>query len=489
MPIRLLVLLALTGTAAAQPSPPDVAWEFVGPDSIAVWDIGLLDSGDPFGLPTDPYAALRIASSRYENGVYRLVNPIGGPAAPDSGAAWTFTGFDFVVDALYADTSGLVLAAHGTGPRPFVRSGDFGATWDNVDTDDCDGSGVDSELHRTSGPGREGTLWLLSGPCRSDDAGWTWTKVLESAPEYLRQLAFAEVPASAALPAGRLLMGVGAGALYSDDGGRTFAASSLYGDAFWIVSGLAVAPDAGHPYGAAVYAAALGPRSRGGDVYVFASDDGGITWERRSALVQADYGFDRPDLAGEPEVVALGDGSLVLAVRRVEGGPFGRDRGAVLWSGDGGRTWSPLGGLAPWSGERPPTGACGSAPSACPGGVWPGWGASTLAVDASGRVWAGTDNGVWRTTGPAWAVAGEPAPAPKSLSVAVFPNPTAGGATVEVSQAARIVVVDALGREVAVWDGARRVEVDTSGWAPGAYVVRAVSASGARATAGLAVAR
>ena len=60
--------------------------------------------------------------------------------------------------------------------------------------------------------------------------------------------------------------------------------------------------------------------------------------------------------------------------------------------------------------------------------------------------------------------------------------------------AVRVAVLDARGREVAVvWDGpardGQRVAVATGGLAPGVYVVRAVAAGGARATARLTVVR
>ena len=68
--------------------------------------------------------------------------------------------------------------------------------------------------------------------------------------------------------------------------------------------------------------------------------------------------------------------------------------------------------------------------------------------------------------------------------VSVWPNPAAGAATVslalpESAEQVRLVLYDALGREVAVLHdgplaaGAHEVSLDAAGLAPGAYVVRA----------------
>ncbi len=96
-------------------------------------------------------------------------------------------------------------------------------------------------------------------------------------------------------------------------------------------------------------------------------------------------------------------------------------------------------------------------------------------------------------------VAGEAAPeALERVGVSVRPNPAGGRVEVVVraaeAGAARVVVVDALGREVAVvLDGAVSAgetvaALDTSGWPAGVYVVRA-AVGGQTATARLVVAR
>ncbi|HIL57536.1 MAG TPA: T9SS type A sorting domain-containing protein, partial [Rhodothermales bacterium] len=73
-------------------------------------------------------------------------------------------------------------------------------------------------------------------------------------------------------------------------------------------------------------------------------------------------------------------------------------------------------------------------------------------------------------------------------TLAVEPNPSAGRAAVRWRQAssgaARVSVLDARGREVLVVSdsyrpsGEHRIELDASGLAPGAYVVRVVTPGG-----------
>ena len=66
--------------------------------------------------------------------------------------------------------------------------------------------------------------------------------------------------------------------------------------------------------------------------------------------------------------------------------------------------------------------------------------------------------------------------------------------SIETPEAVRVVVDDALGREVRIVHdgplrGGQRLAVDVGGLAPGAYVVTATAASRARATVGLTVVR
>ena len=114
--------------------------------------------------------------------------------------------------------------------------------------------------------------------------------------------------------------------------------------------------------------------------------------------------------------------------------------------------------------------------------------------DAGGRILV-TDYGgtVFEVVPSATGVDPEPEPSAPALAV-VGPNPTRSRTALAVSGAGpvRVVLVDALGREVArLWDGAAapaRLAVDVSGLAPGVYTAVA-SGAGGRAAVRLVVAR
>ncbi|HIG75633.1 MAG TPA: T9SS type A sorting domain-containing protein [Bacteroidetes bacterium] len=112
-----------------------------------------------------------------------------------------------------------------------------------------------------------------------------------------------------------------------------------------------------------------------------------------------------------------------------------------------------------------------------------------LAAAPDGRVYAATDSLVWRTVEPAVAVAGAAGPEPTgNVSLVVEPNPATRQTAVRWRQAsagsARVSVLDARGREVLVVSesfrqpGEHREEVDASGLAAGAYLVRVVTPGG-----------
>ena len=78
-------------------------------------------------------------------------------------------------------------------------------------------------------------------------------------------------------------------------------------------------------------------------------------------------------------------------------------------------------------------------------------------------------------------VSGERGPEAGRLSLAVGPNPAHGAARLFVGGDARVrvTVLDALGRVVGTWEAPPgALALDTSGWAAGAYTVRAESAGG-----------
>jgi hypothetical protein len=115
-----------------------------------------------------------------------------------------------------------------------------------------------------------------------------------------------------------------------------------------------------------------------------------------------------------------------------------------------------------------------------------GYSVNAFALSRAGVLYAATSNGIWRTTAPVRAVAAEAAPnAAPEIGVSVSPNPTSGHVQVAVSLVAagpaHVVVLDVLGREVAVVldevapQGETTVGVDTGGWPAGVYVVRATA--------------
>lgn len=101
-------------------------------------------------------------------------------------------------------------------------------------------------------------------------------------------------------------------------------------------------------------------------------------------------------------------------------------------------------------------------------------GIQQVIVARDGRLVAATDEGVWRTRGPVYAVAEESGPEPVG-GLAVSPNPSGDTVTVRLGGAVKgtVSVYDVRGRVVwsaVVERGAETVEV--SGLAAGVYHVR-----------------
>lgn len=359
-------------------------------------------------------------------------------------------------------------------PHKFYRRSPAGAWEYEV----LDGQGT-FDLHQTALPalrndrGHGAVFAGVRYAHRSDDDGrtGTWDRLGATGGELVT---FGEVPPSSALPDGRLLAGVYNGVTYSDDGGRTWApGAGAYGFSRYIADSFTFVPDPAHPYGGAVLAGVDDLAfDRDSSATVYRSDDGGATWARAHRFSPSALGLAN---ANEVQVLAAPDGVVWAAVTYTKGGLSRNRTGAIARSVDGGRTWAPA------------------------QDGYGGHGLLALVAGPDGRVYAGSEVGVWRTTVPVFAVAGEGGPEPPGgLGLTVHPNPAGGRAAVTLALAApaavRVAVLDARGREVAVaWDGpardGQRVEVATGGLAPGVYVVRAVAAGGARATARLTVVR
>ncbi len=255
---------------------------------------------------------------------------------------------------------------------------------------------------------------------------------------------------------------------FSDDGGVTWTAA-LVGQYF--VDSFARTTDIAHPYGGTIYAGALEfGRDEDPRATVLGSEDGGASWTVRHRFVAGELGLSAPYGVA---VVVGPDGLLYGGLRQVVGGPQ-PDVGTVVRSADGGLTW-----------EEVATG-------------YSGWAVNNLAVGRDGRLYMVTDGGAWRTVDPI-AVAVEVSPeASERVGVSVRPNPASGRVAVVLNVVeagtARVVVVDALGREVAVVlagavaAGETALSVETGAWPAGVYVVRA-SVGNQSASARLVVAR
>ena len=362
------------------------------------------------------------------------------------------------------------------------RSVDGGATWVVVNgsttgtvvggPDAPDGFFVVPPGHANAGRLLAGGVVLFS-----DDRGATWADAGQDIPTNSQSSA----RTFAALPSGRVLAGTGGGVLASDDGGESYTRTPLWGpyvtDALVSLatpgSRQAGPPSCGLPDGAFCDGAvAVGYSSQLPHVRAWRTNDGGQTWSESVALPEPQDGVANGYTAG---VVALAPGpdGLGRAVAVL-------GRGVVYATADGGQTWAAVGRL--------PTGAVGHRTRLVrlgPDGHL--WVSTTL--NGTGREW------VYRSAEPAEAafpVAGEALPeAFSEIGVSVRPNPASGRVEVSVTGAAsaRVVVVDALGREVARAEAAGGVaRLDTRGWPAGIYVVRA-EASGRVASARLVVAR
>jgi hypothetical protein len=193
-----------------------------------------------------------------------------------------------------------------------------------------------------------------------------------------------------------------------------------------------------------------GPLIAGGCDGVFRSDDGGVTW------TASDLALPTGALAQNTA------GDLFAGLRRCFGDQ--PHTTGVYRSTDGGLTWQPYG-----LDERP---------------------VLSLALDAGGVLFAGTDRGVFRTE--MTTVDAEEAMAPPTFRVeTAYPNPFAGSTAVAVTLAeagpVTVTVYDAVGRAVAtLHDGPLAAGRHTLQWsgtrhASGVYFVRITSPAGTRA--------
>ena len=437
--------VSLGGSASAQPAGGGPApgegfnWETVGDRPVNAFDL-LFD-----------------ADGRLWAGGQEPIARLDDPDHPDG--AWVGFNELRVADAV------LVL---GRGDTLFTGSGrlrwstDGGATWSEVH----DGGGyILREVLPTPGlPAdlRPGHLLAAGrdGVARSADRGATWAR-LQGLPDNAWPHAMLLLPEghphAGRLLAGTLRFGVFVGAPGED--GALALERTAESDP-WTTGGRAVehlaALPADGPYAGRILA--TGFYNQQADRRAFYSDDGGETWaESASRLPEPADG-----IPGDAFLAVVGPGSAFAV-----GG-----RGIIYRTDDGGGSWRVVG--------RAPVTESGMT-------------VRELVVGPEGRLYVGLSLAgparawVVRTAETVVASAATP-PAAPDLSLAVEPNPSTRQTAARWRQAsagaARVSVFDARGREVLVVSeghcpsGEHRVEVDASGLAPGAYLVRVVTPGG-----------
>ena len=482
--LRTLVLataVALSGAAVAQdgsPSPssilpPAVTWEPFGLEAFTVYNIVFAEGPAPDGSLDTLYAV--------DNDNQRFGEPEpdperggDGPHRLPPGGEWSGNlcdlrsqGFNCSPRLITRTSSGVLLVGNGSGTTRVNRSTDGAVTWEHDVHDEhvnCLYAASADFDHAVFACERNGPIW------RSDADGvtgsWETLGFLVPGDRGFHAFSLTEALPGPSIDRPRLVAAALGGIAYSDDGGTTWALSSMWQNFRWRVNGgIARVPVADHPYGGVFYAAVRDHYTFPG---VYASEDGGETWESRSS------GPDMTEFRFTRGVVATDTSGGVWYGTSVGSWFSGDSRGSVLWSGDGARTWADVSeGL-------------------------PGIGVNALLFGRDGRLYAGTDEGVWRTTEPV-VVSSSAGPAePADLGVRVDPNPSSGSAAARWRQVqageARVSVFDARGREVllltdgAVRAGENAAEIDTSALSPGVYVVRVATEAGA-ASARFTVAR
>lgn len=297
------------------------------------------------------------------------------------------------------------------------------------------------------------------GVCRTED-GEAWT----CGPYTPGDSGFPQVLASARpggpIPEDRMLANGQGGPAYSDDDGRTWQPSNLMVSIQTFGDGLCVI-DGGPLHGRALASV----QNASGQFRIYESVDG-ATWV---------------DVGPAPDAISPGRAYVYLTA--VPGGlvaAWGTESDVWL-SGDGGRSWRHV-----WDSDGPL-----QSPDrvtdvqAGPDGYLYASVNSQQTQDAEER------GGVYRSAEPVFIVADETAPVELSETwLSIRPNPAGDRAEVvlrlSAARQARVVVLDALGREVAVLHdgplaaGANDFALNAALLAPGVYVVRLVA--GATAT-------
>ena len=476
--VVLLVVPAVAPVAVAQAFPAPgtgvFTWERVGDRMTKSASMSFTPSGRLY-VTRDSTFEFEPSPSGPPSGFWRTVNQ--PPPFLDAILAFDSTGDTIIV----SDRSSTYRTLDGGTTWTTVHGGNFGVPGGAPEPD---GLHLIPAGHPHAGRILSGGTILYS-----DDRGATFTEATRSFPS---DQGIAHVFTTFA--SGQVLMAGNWGVARSEDSGTSYVVTPVWGDYRFRGEGLATVATPGSVQSGSpacgladlslcdgailVGTDALGPGAR-----AWWTNDGGRSWSEPVDLPQE---IDGAASAYSVGVVALppGPDGLGRAVTVL-------GRGLVYVTSDGGQTWQVVGRL--------PLDISPNGPSHFP---------QLVRLGPDGHLWVSTTkNGptrawMYRSAEPAEAafpVAGEALPeASSEIGVSVRPNPAGGRVEVVVTlaeaQAVRVVVLDALGREVAVVlageasAGARSVVVDVSLWAAGVYVVRAEA--GARvATARLLVAR
>ena len=305
---------------------------------------------------------------------------------------------------------------------------------------------------------------LLLGPnmvgvvaARSTDDGATWTEhgFAEGSgaeDEGLTPRSLVVIPPSEALPNGRIVAAGSYGIAYSDDDGRSWYPTELFGHLAY-VAWSATRIEHGEHAGRLLAIVERGAPG-GSPTGLYRSTDG-IAWERITDVPGGNTFDGRLMAAPGGAVYAYDTNTAGRSVRR---------------SIDGGETWQRVGPVwTEWPAEAREivAGPDGRLYAACSGGGF-----------------AGYDGGVFRTVEAVFPVDAEAEP-PETLGtrLEVYPNPSRGAATVALTLSepseVRVVVYDVLGRAVAVLHagplgaGEHALAFESAGLPAGVYLVRA----------------
>lgn len=294
---------------------------------------------------------------------------------------------------------------------------------------------------------------------------------IEGGPVSFYSHSIADVPESTALPNGRLLHS-GDWVMYSDDGAMTWHLAELGTQPATPYNNFRFAflPRAEHPYDGVVFGINCGDRLHcewvgfnGEAALLWRSDDGGASWTMTHEFTSAETGIEIVDGIGPYLGVPFAgpDGALWAAINK----PYASSSaGRILRSIDEGQTWHHADtGFGQSNNGR-------------------GWRVHQIVRARDGRLYAATDQGVWRTTQPVPTSAEASAPVPE-VKLSVVPNPSRGRVTLTVETPAPLAdaLVDVFtvdGRIIhqshhgALAAGTHRFEVNTTDWAAGTYVAR-----------------